>query len=128
MKDQDERELDSNLLLEIGTQPTGQDFWYGHATQGASRFDEKLVQWKSSGCAIIIRDPGALESLQLVGSGGREVYTVSSGQETFLGMVRKLGIPPVRNKRNADLWSGEEFMYALPNLVYYGRNPQVRLI
>ena len=107
-----EEELDANLLLDKGAQPNGQDFWYAKSKKGLPGFDEKLIQWKGCGCAIIIRDPGAMKKLDLLESFGREVFTVSSGQEDFFSMVKKSGIPSTVNQRTLELWSGDELLYA----------------
>jgi hypothetical protein len=103
-----------DLMLEKGTQPDGQDFWYG-ITQTTKRteFEERMTIWGSSGCAIIIRDHGTSKCLELLASRGREVYTVSAGQKSFLSSVDKLGISPYKNERTAELWSGEDYMYAV---------------
>ena len=121
-KDPDAPEVDPNLLLQSSTvAETGEMFWYGKTDAGQQTQNEnKLSQWKASGCAIFIRDPGKEKSLALLGTSGRELYTVSSGQETFLSMVGKSGVPAVKNQRTAELWSGEEFMYNVKlGLVYF---------
>lgn len=73
--------------------------------------EEALRQWKSCGCAIIVRDPGAQRDITLVESTGREIYTVSSGQEKFFWSAKKSGVPAAANQRVAALWSGDEFLY-----------------
>lgn len=109
-KDEDANNLDASLLLTKGCQPASSDFWSGRL-QGMANSEEALRQWKSCGCAIIVRDPGAQRDITLVESTGREIYTVSSGQEKFFWSAKKSGVPAASNQRVAALWSGDEFLY-----------------
>ena len=122
-KNPDARQLDPNLLLGPYEQPSGGTVWCGQTEKGEPAFDEKLRQWKRSGCAIIVRDPGGEKKLGLLKSNGRELYTVSSGQEDFFSMAGKSGIPDAVNQRTAKLWGGLDLMYAVKLGLLFSDSP-----
>lgn len=101
--------LPTNLYLTEAPHPGGGKYWYGQEELSGTNLDA----WKRCGCAIIIRDPGQSKGMRHMTSKGREIYTVSSGQEVFFAENRKTGRSALRNQRTAALWSGENIMFAV---------------
>ncbi|KAG7366052.1 hypothetical protein IV203_028722 [Nitzschia inconspicua] len=93
--------------------PNGQDFWYQEIKEGEPEFLRILSEWENCGCAFFIRDPGEEKALLPLDSLGRELYTVSSGQEDFLAILRKSRTPVEKYLRTGALWDGEEFLYGV---------------
>ena len=97
-------QLDADLRLIKGKQPNGNEFWYKVLEEEMFDFHECLRQWRRCGSALIIRDPGDER---------REIYTVSAGQTEFFAVLRKTLLEESAYIRSADLWRGEELLYAL---------------
>ena len=123
--DPEEQDLDLHLILQQDTN-AAPSFWY--TTGGDQSLSLALETLKRSGCAVMIRDSGGATKMDLLESAGRELYIVSSGQEEILGMIRKTGIPDTINQRHMELWSGEEFKYAVKlGLLSTGASSQLDL-
>ena len=102
-------------MLNEAQQPDDQAFWYADVEERMHSFRKSLWQWTEAGCAIMIRDPGELPNLQPLDSFGREVYTISSGQEPFLVMLREKSRQTEDiYRRTAKLWDGDEFLFSVP--------------
>ena len=106
--------LSEGLGLKKAPQPDGNDFWFARLTDKAHGFQQCLNEWGESGLAIFIRDPGEDKSpLELMDTRGRELYTVSVGQETFLATIREKNmVVEAIYQRIAELWSVDEYTYA----------------
>ena len=106
-------QLDADLRLIKGKQPNCNEFWYKVLEEEMVDFHECLRQWRRCGSALIIRDPGDEKTLKPLSSLGREIYTVSAEQTEFFAVLRKTQVEESAYIRSADLWRGEEFLYAL---------------